>query len=153
MIDKNEQDPKPQKENPEPKAVQGRILRAKDIIPGKGYQDIPSTSLRAGRESGEEDFDIPQFNLANDIMSAQRRQSVVRRKGPESAEDRRPGFAQRAAPWQAEDRIQNIEHRTQNAEQRTQKAEWRLAEGIEILRDSIIAEIVARDIERLCTGH
>ena len=113
MNDKNEQSPRPK---------QGRILRAKDIIPGKEYQDI--------REPGSHDFDIPQFNLANDIMSVQRRQNTIRRKGPEIAE-----YAEK------------------KAEQRTKKMGWLLVEGIEILRDSIIAEIVARDIERLCARH
>jgi hypothetical protein len=113
MNDKNEQNPK---------TKQGRILRAKDIIPGKEYQDI--------RESGSQDFDIPQFNLANDIMSVQRQQNTIRRKGPEIAE-----------------------YTEKKAEQRTKKMGWRLAGGIEMLRDSIIAEIVARDIERLCAGH
>ena len=122
MNDKNEQSPRPK---------QGRILRAKDIIPG--------AERTAGRdvESGAKEFDIPRFNLANDIMSAQRRQSAVRRKGPEAEED-----------WR-----QRTEDIRQKIEQRTQKAGWRLAGGIETLRDSIIAEIVARDIERLCAGH
>ena len=113
MNDKNEQSPRPK---------QGRILRAKDIIPGKEYQDI--------REPGSHDFDIPQFNLANDIMSVQRRQNTIRRKGPEIAE-----------------------YPEKKTEQRTKKMEWRLVEGIETLRNSIIEEIVARDIERLCAGH
>ena len=113
MNDKNEQSPRPK---------QGRILRAKDIIPGKEYEDI--------RESGNQNFDIPQFNLANDIMSVQRRQNTIRRKGPEIAE-----------------------YTEKKAEQRTKKTGWRLVEEIETLRDSIIAEIVARDIERLCAGY
>ena len=122
MNDKNEQSPRPK---------QGRILRAKDIIPG-----AERTAGNDG-ESGAKEFDIPRFNLANDIMSAQRRQSAVRRKGPEAEED-----------WR-----QRTEDIRQKIEQRTQKAGWRLAGGIETLRDSIIAEIVARDIERLCAGH
>ena len=113
MNDKNEQNPK---------APKGRILRAKDIIPGTGYQDT--------RESGSQDFDIPQFNLANDIMSVQRRQNTIRRKGPEIAE-----------------------YTEKKAEQKTKKTGWRLAGGIETQRDMIIAEIVARDIERFCAGH
>jgi len=123
MNDKNEQNPK---------APKGRILRAKDIIPGTGYQDT--------RESGSQDFDIPQFNLANDIMSVQRRQNTIRRKGPEIAEytekKAEPSFANAT-----------------EGRHRTKKTGWRLAGGIETMRDSIIAEIVTRDIERLCAEH
>ena len=113
MNDKNEQSPRPK---------QGRILRAKDIIPGKEYEDI--------RESGNQNFDIPQFNLANDIMSVQRRQNTIKRKVPEIAE-----------------------YTEKKTEQRTKKMGWRLAGVIETQRDTIIAEIVTRDIERLCAGH
>jgi hypothetical protein len=145
MIDKNEQDPRPK---------QGRILRAKDIIPGAERAVSPD------EESGAAKFDIPRFNLARDIMSAQRRQNAVRRKGP-GAEDGRqrtedPASLRFAVAGQGpniEHSTSNIERRTQNKEQRTKKAESWLAGRIETLRDSIIAEIVARDIERLCSGH
>jgi hypothetical protein len=117
MIDKNEQDPRPE---------QDRILRAKDIIPGAERAVSPD------EESGATKFDIPRFNLAQDILSAQRRQSAVRRKGPTAEEGRQ---------------------KTKDRGQRTEDpASLRFAGAnrIETLRDSIIAEIVARDIERLC---
>ncbi|MGA2094319.1 MAG: hypothetical protein ABSH16_13095 [Sedimentisphaerales bacterium] len=145
MIDKNEQDPKPKTQDPRPK--QDRILRAKDIIPGAERGGTPD------EESGAAKFDIPRFNLAQDILSAQRRQSTVRRKGPEAAEDKGPGFTQGATPRQTEDRRQNIEHRTKNAERPASLKSYAVASRVETLRDSIIAEIVARDIERLCAGH
>jgi hypothetical protein len=154
MIDKNEQDPKPKTQDPRPK--QDRILRAKDIIPGA------ERAVSSDEESGAAKFDIPRFNLAQDIMSAQRRQSAVRRKGPgeEDGRQRTEDGGQRTEDpstlryeGQAEGRRQKAEDRTQNTEQRTKKAESWLAGRIETLRDSIIAEIVARDIERLCAGH
>jgi hypothetical protein len=148
MTDKDEKDPRPQKD---------RILRAKDIIPGA------ELIADSGKESGAKEFDIPQFNLAQDLLSVQRRQSAFRRKGPEAAEDRRPGFAQGATPGRqkTEDGGQRTESKLWISdgglqilgEERTKKVGWRLAVGIETLRDSIIAEIVARDIEHLCAGH
>jgi hypothetical protein len=121
MIDKNEQNARPK---------QGRILRAKDIIPGT------ERTVGTDEESGAKDFDIPQFNLAQDILSAHRRQSTVRRKGPEAEEDRR----------------QRTEDRGRKTEDSGQKMFIRHLPSVirhPFERDTIIVEIVARDIERL----
>jgi hypothetical protein len=143
MINKDDQEPRPQK---------GRILRAKDIIPG-----VEQTA-GSDDEAGAVKFGVPQFNLSRDIMTGQRRQSSVRRKEMEVAEVRQ----------KTEDGEQRTENKlliaerglqilreegTKNIEQKTKKLVWRLAGGIETLRDSIISEIVARDIERLCIGR
>jgi hypothetical protein len=121
MRDKNEQNARPK---------QGKILRARDIIPG-----TERTGDSDG-ESGAKEFDIPQFNLTRDLLSAQRRQIAFQRKGPEVAEDR-----------------------GQKTEDRGPMTVIRLPSSVFrhlSVRDSIIAEIVARDIERLCVntdGH
>lgn len=136
MIDKNEEGPG--HKTPDSRPQKGRILRAKDIIPGFERSAGPDEAEAAK-------FGIPQFNLSRDLMSGQRRQNANRRKGPEATEDR----GQRA-----EDGRQKTEDRRQNTEYRImKKTGWQLVGGIEALRDSIIAEIVTRDIERLCAGH
>ena len=101
------------------------ILRAKDIIPSRpGMQGID-------QDESADPKDIPQFNLADDIMAEQRRLSAVRRKGPlmeerrQKTEDRRPfsvvSFASSSQSY---------------------TSHW----------DPVLADIVARDIERLCKG-
>jgi hypothetical protein len=126
MSDKKEEDARPK---------QGRILRAKDIIPG-AEQDIRISGNQDIRESGGQDFGVPQFNLAQDILSVQRRQSAFRRKGPEETEDQR----------------QRTEDRGRKTENSGQKMVVRHLPSVirhPFERDTIIVEIVARDIERL----
>ncbi len=53
----------------------GDVLRARDIIPGGGKND--PTPLPK-----EDKHDIPQFDLAGDIMAEQRRLIAAKRKGP-----------------------------------------------------------------------
>ena len=152
MIDKNEKDIRPEtqpregRQTADPRPKQDKILRAKDIIPGAER----GGNFDEGAEAAK--FDIPRFNLAQDIMSAQRRQNAVRRKGPEAAEDG-GGDSRRSSLVARDSKRENTEYRIQNTEQRTKKAGSWLAGGIETLRDSIIAEIVAGDIERFCVGH
>jgi len=97
------------------------ILRAKDIIPGNAGKERDSGVERAGQ------VDIPQFDLANDIMAEHRRLSAIRRKGPSTVVPRPSSFVSR---------------RTMDEGRETSPAEW----------DPIIADIVARDIDRLCSG-
>ena len=53
----------------------GDVLRARDIIPGDGKNN--PTPLPK-----EDKHDIPQFDLAGDIMAEQRRLIAAKRKGP-----------------------------------------------------------------------
>jgi len=122
--------------------TQGRndVLRGSDIIPsassaGKTNQ-TPADSAKAEKsESGDAvKSDIPQFDLANDIMAEQRKITAVRRKGPGSnkaaaAKEKKPVTIEAAPPA---------------------KPAKRPERGTET--DKIIADIVRRDIERLCKG-
>ena len=102
------------------------ILRAKDIIPGVA---------RPTADEGVSNIDIPRFDLAEDIMAEQRRLTVVRRKGPGSPEPvdltPSPGLPVVVRPSQS---IHSF------------------SEGFNYISEPIIAGIVARDIERLCSG-
>lgn len=72
--------------------------------------------------------DIPRFDLAEKIMAEQRRITAVRRKGPGQ-----------------QDETQGQERKTERAGDIKEPAFLALSE-----QEQIIAEIVARDIERLC---
>ena len=103
------------------------ILRAKDIIPG--------AASPAGKGEGVSNTDIPRFDLAEDIMSEQRRLTAVRRKGPASPEP---------ANLPPSPRLPVAIRPSQSIHS--------FSEGFNYISDPIIADIVTRDIERLCSG-
>jgi hypothetical protein len=100
------------------------ILRAKDIIPG--------AASPAGKGEGVSNTDIPRFDLAEDIMAEHRRLTAVRRKGPGGPEPANltPSSGLPVAV-------------------RPSRGIHSFPEGFS---DPIIAGIVARDIERFCSG-
>jgi hypothetical protein len=105
------------------------VLRGSDIIPG--------TSPANGTNHTSEDSpksEIPQFDLANDIMAEQRKITAVRRKGPdkrtEAIKQETPAIIKPAPP----------------AAKPVQQS------GGDVENDKIIVDIVRRDIERLCKG-
>ncbi len=106
------------------------ILRARDIIPGS---DNP-----APKAEGVSNTDIPRFDLAEDIMAEFRKQAAGRRK--------RPGTLQPAdispIPRPAPD-LKTVGH---------PQSKYGFSNGFSTASDPIIANIVARDIERLCRG-
>lgn len=97
------------------------VLRARDIIPG---------AKNTASSQGNEHSRIPTFNLADDIMAAQRRVSAEKRRGP-------------GVKFESE----MVEQSGRDAGQ-TEEAAIVVAPE----QDRIVAEIVARDIERLCRG-
>jgi len=115
------------------------ILRAKDIIPGRG-------PAKEGEGAGA---DIPQFNLADDIMAEQRRQTASRRKGPASedrgqkTDDRRPSAAESQLGQRTEANQSVLRPQSSVLRSASYTSSW----------DPIIADIVARDIERLCEAR
>jgi len=102
------------------------ILRAKDII--------PTRSRPASENENVNPVDIPRFNLANDIMAQQRRITAFRRKGPGS-EDRGQRTEDNQSVISPQPSIISFPASSQSYTSR-----W----------DPIIADIVARDIKRLC---
>lgn len=60
-------------DNADKKQTKGRILRAKDIIPG-----VP----KSNSEKTEQAADIPKFDLAEKILAEQRKITAIRRKAP-----------------------------------------------------------------------
>lgn len=102
------------------------VLRAKDIIPG--------VAGPAGNGDDVSNTDIPRFDLAEDIMAEQRRLTAVRRKGPEGPEPA------------------NLPSPRLPVAVRPSQSSHSFSEGFDYISDPIIADIVARDIERFCGG-
>lgn len=100
------------------------ILRAKDIIPGGGGEKISQ-------------IDVPQFDLAEDIMAEQRRLTAIRRKGPGG-----PAPIPLTTPQLSSDLPSASRCSDDGGAFEEIGAGW----------DPIIADIVARDIQRLCGG-
>ncbi|MBN2138046.1 MAG: hypothetical protein JW720_09575 [Sedimentisphaerales bacterium] len=125
------------------------VLRAGDVLPPYGEQaEVPkkktgpkkdSASKTTGKAAaqpkttksvaaGRKDSEIPQLDLDNQILAKQRRTASAKRRGP--------GVKSRG-------RVKASEAATTG--RRVSRAAPELSE-----RDRVIAEIVARDIERLC---
>lgn len=90
---------------------------------------IKDTAAKSGGNEREKS-EIPSFDLAEDIMAEQRKITAIRRKAPGKKTE-----AQRAEP-QAPPFDHTIEQPTPAMSE----------------QEKIIAEIVARDIEKLCRG-
>ena len=143
-----------------------RVLRARDIVPGKdapkptqcahkraegasaieqsgrsnskaakpsdssaGAELLEAIGGQARAENQADDSPIPSFDLAGEIMAEQRRVIAERRKGP----------MQKA----------RVKHKKANAQ--AGPTEQPLSSVT--VQNQIIADIVARDIERLCSGN
>jgi hypothetical protein len=105
------------------------VLRAKDIIPGVAMPAV---------DGGISNIDIPRFDLAEDIMAEHRRLTAGRRKGPDSP---------------AQVNITPSPAQTGGAVAlRPSQSSHSFSEGFSYISDPIIADIVTRDIERLCSG-
>ena len=142
----------------------GDVLRAEDIIPAKGgskktktakkktsssksKQKRASDNLNRSRakkgagpakdmpaeptDKGQKESEIPKFDLAEEIMAEQRKVTSARRKGPGK----------------------NVESAKQ--EQQAESVDYLVEQPtpMALERQQIIAEIVARDIEKLCRGN
>ena len=105
-----------------------------ETIPAKETAPLPRPAVSMNKkeevETSEETPEIPSFDLADEIMAEQRRITAIRRKAPGQKTE-----AQRLKP------------ETQIVDHIIEQPKPLLSE-----QEKIIAEIVARDIERLCRG-
>lgn len=83
------------------------------------------------RRAEDTDIDVPRFDLGEQAVSQHRQAAAVKRKAPGTGAE--PKASPRAEPQQAKQRQTALPRAPQY--------------------DPIIAEIVARDIERLCRGQ
>ncbi len=107
------------------------ILRAKDIIPG--------AASPAGKDDGVGNTDIPRFDLAEDIMAEHRRQTAGRRKGPGG-----PAPVDLTPVPRPSIPLPTVK--------KPFLSRYGFSESFNTAGDPVIADIVARDIERLCRG-
>lgn len=130
------------------KANMEKVLRAMDIVPpfgpeGKPRREAGERPQRAPSEASEphpqqtEEQDqsstpIPEFDLGERILAEQRRISAGRRKAP-------------GTPETARGRTVDVPTRTEGP--------FAVPNAADLTRlQRVVAEIVARDIESLCTG-
>ena len=134
------------------------VLRGRDIIPGSPKRDEerlgtpppyknvtgqepdsqqtgknephPPAEQRTSLETEQQTSEIPRFDLAEEIMAEHRRITAIRRKAPGE-----------------KDEAQRHEREAESAGYAIGQPSPALSE-----QEQIIAEIVARDIERLCRG-
>ena len=139
------------KNNDEMAGNDADILRANDIIPpfnkkpaDKQLDPIPIKAIPPKRpipleleklyqggpsKKPKARIDIPKFNLAEEILAEQRKITAIKRKAPSQKIETAP--------------------QTHKAEQ-TDSIGWSMPELTQ--HDQVVAEIVARDIKRLCRG-
>lgn len=105
-----------------------------ETMPAKGAAPLPKPAANINEkkevETSEKIPEIPSFDLADEIMAEQRKITAIKRKAPGQKTE-----AQRLKP---ETRI--VDHSIEQPQPLLSEQE------------KIIAEIVARDIERLCRG-
>jgi hypothetical protein len=105
-----------------------------ETIPAKETAPLPRPAVSMNKkeeaETSEETPEIPSFDLAEEIMAEQRKITAIRRKAPGQKTE-----AQRLKP-----EVQPVDHIIE-------EPKLALSE-----QEKIIAEIVAKDIERLCRG-
>ncbi len=107
-----------------------RSSKKKTSRPAAKKTSLVSDPLAVREEAMQETNEIPKFDLAEQIMAEQRKNTAIRRKGP----------GKMAKPPKKQHPAESI---TRNFMQR------QVLSG----PGQIIAEIVARDIEKLCAGN
>ncbi len=113
-----------EKNHSDTKQTKDRILRAKDIIPGTSKSNSGKNSISAKKHTNvKQNSDIPKFDLAEEILAEQRKITAIRRKAPGRQRE-----------------LESIGY----AAERLKPATFE--------QEQIITEIVARDIEKLCSG-
>ncbi|MGA1980550.1 MAG: hypothetical protein ABSG99_08350 [Sedimentisphaerales bacterium] len=129
--DNTPKNPETQNNNIETNAAEISTHKNTNSIPirhmdGRQVETTPAKETETLQEKSE----IPSFDLAEEIMAEQRRITAIRRKAPGQKTE-----AQRLKP------------ETQIVDHIIEQPKPLLSE-----QEKIIAEIVARDIERLCRG-
>lgn len=98
----------------------------------EGGKNMPTRAAEPETSPGTEQgrSEIPSFNLAEEIMAEQRRITAIRRKAPDQKEE-----------------VERQRQQADSVRDTLGQPSPQLSE-----QQQIIAEIVARDIERLCRG-
>jgi hypothetical protein len=128
------------------------VLRAQDIVPlynkkinqKRDFQKMETDDVSAeGADVEQKKGKIPKFDLAKEIMAEQRKITAIRRKAPAKAGMNRADVAcpdRKAQAPSRESGVQSVRYTIQPPPTVSEQ-------------EQIIAEIVARDIEKLCRGN
>lgn len=101
-----------------------------EAIPVKDTPLLPEQAAGPNKKEPEKTLEMPSFDLAEEIMAEQRRITAIKRRAPGVKTD-----VQRLKP-----EVQPVDHIIEEPKPALSEQE------------KIIAEIVAKDIERLCRG-
>ena len=131
------------------------ILRAGDIMPpynDKSNQDDNVRELEGSSENTslpQQKREIPRFDLAEEILAEQRKITAIRRKAPSPT--RQAPASKKDEPLGRDPALRELK---QGQKQAVEPIGYTIAQPTSILSEKhqIIAEIVARDIKKLCRG-
>jgi hypothetical protein len=101
-----------------------------ETIPAKDTTPLPGQAASVDKKEPEKTLEMPSFDLAEEIMAEQRKITAIKRRPPGAKTD-----VQRLKP-----EVQPVDHIIEEPKPALSK------------QNKIIAEIVAKDIERLCRG-
>ena len=95
--------------------------------------------------------EIPKFDLAEQILAEQRKITAIRRKAPGTSQ-RLPSLAPAVTRVQAQDGAADKKPKAPDRQPQAQSTDYAIKQPPSILseQEQIVAEIVARDIEKLC---
>ena len=112
----------------------------------KRAKDLPTEPAGVVRETSE----IPKFDLAEQILAEQRKITAIRRKAPGKPQ-RLPSLAPAVTRVQSQDGAAGKKPKTPDRQPQAQSTDYAIKQPPSILseQEQIIAEIVARDIEKL----
>jgi len=115
----------------------------------KHAKELPTEPAGAVEETSE----IPKFDLAEQIMAEQRKITAIRRKAPGKPQ-RLPSLAPAVTRVQAQDGAAGKKTKAPDRQPQAQSTGYTIKPPPPTLseQEQIIAEIVARDIEKLCWG-
>jgi hypothetical protein len=109
------------------------IIRAEDILPPyaeKNHQQQKQLDKSKPIDTVHKASEIPKFDLADHIMFEQRKTAAIKRKGPGEI------------------------NKTINHKQDTRYTDYNIKQKPKLSQqEKIIAEIVERDIQKLCRGE
>jgi len=113
----------------------------------KHAKELPTEPAGAVHEANE----IPRFDLSEQIMAEQRKITAIRRKAPGKPQ-RLPSLAPAVTRVQAQDGAAGKKTKAPDHQPQAQSTGYTIKQPPPTLseQEQIIAEIVARDIEKLC---
>jgi len=118
------------------------------IVPPHTEENVPAEAVPAEfTDANQQKREIPRFDLAEEILAEQRKITAIRRKAP--GPTREVGASKKDEPP-----LLSSDRKTRGQERQVRSIDYAIEQPMPLLSEQqqIIAEIVARDIEGLCSG-